>query len=526
MLLLCFALSLAQPFSIDLPEGNHRVTVVLGDDSEAAETTLRAEVRRLYLDRVRTGPGDSLTRTFIVNVRRPEISGTSESVRLKDREKTTEAENWDGKLTLRWDGKVRSIDVAPAPTVPTLFLAGDSTVADQAGEVFGSWGQYLPALFGPDIAVASHAESGESARSFLGERRWSKLLSVARKGDFLLIQFGHNDQKAATIEQYKGDLTRFVTEAKAKGITPILVTPMERQTLGSLGEFPDAVRQVAAEQSVALIDLNKLSVPIAGKPANFAPNDTTHHSPAGAVQLARLVAESIRSQHLPLARYLKQRVLLIGDSTVRNGQGNGSNGQWGWGEPLAGLIGDWAQVTNRALGGRSTKTFITGGQWAEAQAMIQPGDTVLIQFGHNDASPVNDKSRARGTLKGIGDETEEIDNELTGKHEVVHTFGWYLRLFIAGIREKGGKPVLVTPIPGNSFKNGKVSRRPHSEWARQVAAAEHVPLIDLEKLVAAKYEQMGEAAAQPMFHGDHTHTSWAGAVINARFVADALSEMK
>ena len=123
---------------------------------------------------------------------------------------------------------------------------------------------------------------------------------------------------------------------------------------------------------------------------------------------------------------------LIGDSTVRNGDGNGSNGQWGWGNPIAGYFNPHKiNVVNRALGGLSSRTYLTFEYWDRLMEMLKPGDFVIMQFGHNDSGPINDNVRARGTIKGIGEETQEIDNILTGKHEVVHTYGWYLRKFIA-----------------------------------------------------------------------------------------------
>jgi lysophospholipase L1-like esterase len=224
----------------------------------------------------------------------------------------------------------------------------------------------------------------------------------------------------------------------------------------------------------------------------------------------------------------KPTLWLIGDSTVRNGQGNGSNGQWGWGEPLVDYF-DAAKikVSNRALGGRSSRTFLTGGQWAAILPSIQPGDFVIMQFGHNDSSPVNDDSRARGTLKGIGDETEEIDNLLTKQHEVVHTYGWYLRKFIADARAKGATPIVCSPIPRNNFKEGKVVRNSYDwgKWAADVAASEKVAFVDLNSIIADRYDQLGAEKVAALFHGDHTHTSREGAELNARLVIEALRKI-
>ena len=141
-------------------------------------------------------------------------------------------------------------------------------------------------------------------------------------------------------------------------------------------------------------------------------------------------------------------LFLIGDSTVRNGHGDGANGQWGWGD----LIGPYfdskkINVVNRALGGRSSRTYLTGGYWSTVLALMKPGDFVMMQFGHNDGGPLDDTSRARGTIPGIGEETREIENPITKRREVVHTYGWYLRKYIVDARAKGATPVVCSLVP-------------------------------------------------------------------------------
>ncbi len=331
LLLFAFNVLAADPirFIMDAAEGNYRVTLTFGDALESTDTTVKAELRRLMVEDVRTRPGEFVTRTFVVNVRTPNIS-TGGQIRLKDREKTTEAADWDGRLSLEFLGShpsMAGVDVASAPGVPTLYIAGDSTVADQPAEPYASWGQMITRFFGPEIAIANHRESGESLASFIGESRLAKVMSLIRGGDFLMIQMVHNDQKlrgegAGARTSYAAQLKRFVEDARQHGAAPILVTSMHRRIfdangaiVNGLGDFPDAVRETARELQVALIDLNAMSKTLyeAWGPepsvASFAPGDGTHHNNYGAYELARCVVEAIRtSAGLPLKKYLANDV--------------------------------------------------------------------------------------------------------------------------------------------------------------------------------------------------------------------------
>jgi lysophospholipase L1-like esterase len=223
-------------------------------------------------------------------------------------------------------------------------------------------------------------------------------------------------------------------------------------------------------------------------------------------------------------------IILIGDSTVRNGAGTGGGGQWGWGEPLAALFDkEKVNVVNRAVGGLSSRTYLTGGYWDRALALVKPGDIVLMQFGHNDGGAINDATRARASIKGVGDETQEIDNLLTKKHETVHSYGWYLRKFIDDTKAKGATPIVCTLIPRNNWKDGKVVRNAndYAGWAAQVAKAENVGLIDLNELIARKYDALGQEKVQPLFIvGAGPHTSLEGAQLNAEVVVAGLKALK
>lgn len=220
----------------------------------------------------------------------------------------------------------------------------------------------------------------------------------------------------------------------------------------------------------------------------------------------------------------KPALYLIGDSTVRNGSGTGDHGQWGWGEPLAEKF-DATRITvlNRALGGTSTRTFYRD-RWAAVRDLLQPGDFVILQFGHNDGGPLDDKSRARGTIRGTGDELQEIDNPITGKHEVVHSYGWYLRRFIAETKDKGATPIVCSLIPRMIWADGKISRdaSTYAGWARDIANREGTAFLDLNERIALRYDALGPEQVKPLFADEHTHTTRAGAELNAAIVIEAL----
>jgi lysophospholipase L1-like esterase len=207
-----------------------------------------------------------VTRSFDVNLRVPQIAGDpNHQVKLKPREIGNL--DWDEKLTLEFNGdhpSVHSIDIKPLHEI-TVYLAGDSTVVDQDVEPWAAWGQMLPRFFRTGVVIANHAESGETIRSFVGEQRLAKVMSLIQPGDYLFIQFAHNDQKpnAVSLDDYKKLLVDYISQARAKGAMPVLVTSMNRHTFdaagkvtNSLSPYPEAMREVAAEQHAALIDLN------------------------------------------------------------------------------------------------------------------------------------------------------------------------------------------------------------------------------------------------------------------------------
>ncbi|WP_443024752.1 rhamnogalacturonan acetylesterase [Sphingomonas sp. MA1305] len=314
-------------FSIAVPPGNYRVTLTFGG-TVATETTVKAESRRLMLDAVRAPAGRTVTRDIIVNVRDaslalpPANAPGGDRVRLKPRE--IGSFSWDDKLTLELLGDLpKAVTIAPV-AVPTIFLLGDSTVTDQGAEPAASWGQMLPVFLKPDIAVANHAESGETLKSFITELRFAKVLESVKPGDVALIQFGHNDQKAnwpqtyaAAATTYRDYLRTYIAELRRRGATPILVTSPERRMWTgdrikpTLADYAAAVRAVGAEETVPVIDLNAATITFyeALGPAraplafNDGGKDATHHDNYGAWVLARIVAGGLAGQ--PVGRHLR-----------------------------------------------------------------------------------------------------------------------------------------------------------------------------------------------------------------------------
>ncbi|HVS54519.1 MAG TPA: rhamnogalacturonan acetylesterase [Opitutaceae bacterium] len=226
-------------------------------------------------------------------------------------------------------------------------------------------------------------------------------------------------------------------------------------------------------------------------------------------------------------------IFIAGDSTAARGKGEH---QQGWAVPFADYF-DPAKVNiaNRARGGRSSKTFILEGAWDQLLADVKAGDIVLIQFGHNDSSPVAEAAsvprgqwRFRGSLPGLGDETQEIDNPLTNKHETVHTFGWYMRKMIDDVKAKGATPVVLSPTVRNRWQDGKIERGPgpYREWSYEVAKAAAVPFFDLSSRMAEKFEALGQEKTKALYEQDFVHFDLAGADLHAVTVVAGLKGLR
>ena len=332
-------------FSVKLPDGNYDVKVTMGDRLEGSSVTIRAECRRLMIEKAESTLGKIATVNFTVHVRdsmiRDGAGNVTKRVRLKERE--ISYRHWDNLLTLEFNGdnpSISAVEITPNKTATTVFLAGNSTVVDQDKEPWAAWGQMIPRFFeAKTIAVANYAESGEALNSFISARRLEKILSLMKQGDYLFIEFGHNDQKQkgegiGPFTSYKRDLKFFISEVRKKGGIPVLVTSMHRRNFDSaghivntLGDYPEAVRQTAKEENTALIDLNAMSKILyeawgpersikafVHYPANTFPGqntelkDNTHFNTYGAWQIAKCITKGIREANLDIAKYLVKDV--------------------------------------------------------------------------------------------------------------------------------------------------------------------------------------------------------------------------
>ena len=328
------------PFTrnIEVPDGNYKVTVVLGSKKKAGKTVLRAENRRLMVDEVATKKGQFKTVEFVVNKRTPEIE-KGKRVKVKDREKNYNT--WDNAINLEFTGAapaVKEVKIERDTTATTIFLCGNSTVVDQPYEPWASWGQMIPRWFGPEVSISNNAESGLTAASFLGSYRLDKILTMMKKGDYVICEFGHNDQKekmagAGAWYNFSYNLKVFIDKVRAKGGNIIFVTPTQRRRfddathskiLETHGDYPDAMRAVAKREGVPVIELHDMTrtffealgyenskKALVHYPANTFPGqdkplaDNTHFNPYGAYEIAKMVVMGMKQLNLPIVKYLR-----------------------------------------------------------------------------------------------------------------------------------------------------------------------------------------------------------------------------
>jgi len=321
-------MDIGSTWSAPAAEGNYLVRIALGDPEGPSSTDVLSGTRRLMLEGVAVPAGGREERAIAVNVRSPGLAppppNAPGGARVLLAEEEEGSPGWQPRIALSFEGRapaVLAVEAEPAD-LPTLYLAGDSTVADQPGPMYASWGQMLPLFLGPGIAVANHARSGETLKSFISSLRLAKVLERMRPGDYFLVQFCHNDQKkewpqtyAEAGSTYEAYLRAYIEEARARLATPILATAPQRRRLGpdgrarnTHGPYPDAVRELASREGLVLVDLEAASRslyealgPELSRAAFAVSGDETHHGLYGARQLAKFVARELGRSGLPLA---------------------------------------------------------------------------------------------------------------------------------------------------------------------------------------------------------------------------------
>ena len=493
---------------------------------------------------------------------------------------------------------------------PVLFLIGNSTMRTgtlgNGNNGQWGWGYYAHEYFDPTkITVENQALGGMSSRTFYN-KLWEPIRQAIRPGDWVIISIGHNDNgpydsgrarasipgvgndtlnvtiketgEKETVYTYGGYMRKYINDVRAQGGNPILMSLTPRNAYDDKGKIvrkphTQWIIQVAAEEGVPFVDLNEISGQKLDTYGKWKTDyhfflDKIHTSRFGAMMNARSAAEGLMASHNPALNPLKAMmrnvqlptynltrtegkpvVFITGDSTVKNTDKD-PDGMWGWGA-VANTIFDEAKIdiVNAAMAGRSCRSYLNEGRWERVYNSLKPGDFVLIQFGHNDISPI-DKPKYRGAIATTKDtchvyrmqaakedlsKQNVIDQKLkantqVGSYEVVYSFGWYLKKFIQDVREKGATPILVSLTPRNEWPNGKIERRndTYGKWYREVAAETGCEFVDLHNITADFLDKKcgKKEKAMKYFNHDHTHTSLLGAKTNAQSVAKGLRDNK
>lgn len=467
---------------------------------------------------------------------------------------------------------------------PVLFLVGDSTMRTgtrgNGDNGQWGWGYYAHEFFDEDrITVENHALGGLSCRTFYRDW-WPDVLKGVQKGDYVIIQLGHNDsgpydtprgrssipgtgketvtvdrgeQGKETVYSYGEYLRKFIDEVRAKGASPVLFTLTPRNQWDSetvvrrkKDNFTKWIKEIAKEKNVPCVDLEDISATKFEKFGHDKVNymfykDNIHSSAFGAMNNARSAAEGLAAcKACGLGGYLlpldapkqefkreagKPALIVTGDSTIQNNDSD-PDGMWGWGSVLE-TVFDPSAITlvNAGKAGRSARTFLDEGRWDKVYNSIEPGDYVVIQFGHNDMGNI-DRPPYRAELRGTSEDTENHFMPNKRMYQVIYSYGWYLRKFIGDVREKGGIPILVSITPRNEWPGGKMERRNDSygEWCREVVSQTGVDFIDMHNITADYFDSIGPEATKPYYKNDHTHTSRLGAERNAKSFAEGLQK--
>jgi lysophospholipase L1-like esterase len=403
-------------------------------------------------------------------------------------------------------------------------------------------------------------DSGRARASYRGDDG-----NGALSDDSLLVRIAETGREEM-VYTFGGYIRRFVADIRARGAHPILLTLTPRLAYDTpdstridrkLTTFTPWILSLGRELDVPCIDLNDLSAAKlerygTWKAAYHFFGDKIHSSAFGARMNAESFAEGIdassdsrlqalKSMLLPAAVHprslkpaqaagsgkKKPTVFLTGDSTVKN-EDSDENGMWGWGSQAYTVFDERkCTVVNAAMAGRSTRTYLAENRWDAVYRSLEPGDYVLIQFGHNDIGGI-DRQKERGVIATAADTCHVYKMESDGRYEVIYSFGWYLKKFIQDVREKGATPILVSLTPRNEWPGGHVERRndTYGKWYRDVVRETGVAFLDLHNITADALDRMGQEQAAAMYNRDHTHTSLAGARLNARSVAEGLRAMR
>lgn len=452
------------------------------------------------------------------------------------------------------------------------------------------WG-YFEHLFWDEkkITVENHALGGMSTRTFYRDL-WKPVLKGIQKGDYVFLELGHNDNgpldsgrarscikgigndstlvtiketgKQEMVYTFGGYIRKYVEEIRERGAIPVLLTLTPRNDYEpanpnriqrKLDSFTPWIKAMAEELDVPCIDLNDISALKLEKYGKWKTDyhffgDKIHSSEFGAKMNAASCAEGIEAcNHKDVAllkTFLRQDMLhparidqnrkkgkpvvfTIGDSTMKN-EDKKDDGMWGWGAVAGSVFNEKkCTVINAGMAGRSTRTFLYEGRWDKVYNSLEPGDYVLIQFGHNDIGGI-DRDKERGVIASANDTCHVYHLQSNGQYKVIYSYGWYLKKFIQDVREKGATPILLSLTPRNEWPGGKVERRNDSygRWYRKVVDETGVEFVDVHNITADKLDKMGREKAKEMYKGDHTHTSKAGALMNAQSVADGLRAIK
>lgn len=453
------------------------------------------------------------------------------------------------------------------------------------------WGYFEHEFFDENkITVENHALGGTSPRTFYRDL-WQPVLKGIQPGDYVILELGHNDNgpvdsgraraslkgglshdslmvtvketgKEEMAYTFGGYIRKFVSDIRSHHAIPILLTLTPRNDYEpddptkiqrKLTTFTPWIKALAEELNTPFIDLNDISALKLEKYGKWKTNyhffgDKIHSSEFGAKMNASSCAEGIEACTHPdvskLKTYLKtemihpQRidqgrqkgkpvVFTTGDSTMKNTDKD-EDGMWGWGAVANTVFNEKkCTVVNAGRAGRSTRTFLYEGLWDKVYNSLEPGDYVLIQFGHNDIGGI-DRDKERGVIASADDTCHVYRMKSNGKFQVIYSFGWYLKKFIQDVREKGATPILLSLTPRNEWPNGKIERRNDSygKWYRQVAEETGVEFIDVHNITADALDKKGQEKAKAYYNHDHTHTSKAGAMLNAKSVAKGLKKAK